>query len=475
MRMRALVVEDDQDFIDELFVVLNSLEGPPDVTVAQSRNSAYEQLESNFFDLVILDLKIPTSDGVLDANPDHGRAVFGRALQLAPGTPIFVLTGSPAEDFIPEMLDRKRQVDIWGEGREVGTVTFLKKSKFAESAEKLAPFAAAVSRLSDVEFERGNTELGTEDDRLVRIFTKRVGGVRCVGSKISGGLSSAKIIRLKVTDNSGASVHDAVVKLGSIPEVRDESNRFDSHISRLDHTATPRKLQTLEFGAKSRAAIFYGLAEGFESDAFEMATKSGTFQAQVVANAKQATKRWRIGVGETRRSIREIRQKLISDVDFQHATAPCSLLWLNDFENRQIQTRWCCVHADLHGSNILARGNAECVLIDYGDVSDGPASLDPITLELSLLFHPRGPLRTSDWPSSDQAAHWADLDVYVAGCPAANFIRACREWATEVAAGQREIAAVAYGYLVRQLKYADTNKVLALALIQGVHEWFMST
>src|SRR2546427_344266 len=133
MRMRALVVEDDQDFIDELLVVLNSLEGPPEVTVARSRNSAYEQLESTFFDLVILDLKIPTSDGALDANPDHGRAVFGRALQLAPGTPIFVLTGSPAEDFIPEMLDRKRQVDIWGEGHEVGTVTFLKKSRFAES------------------------------------------------------------------------------------------------------------------------------------------------------------------------------------------------------------------------------------------------------------------------------------------------------------------------------------------------------
>lgn len=136
--MRVLVVEDDQDFVDELLLVLANLDGPPEVTTVRSRNSACERLEKEFYDLVVLDLKIPTIDEALDANPDHGRAVFGRALQLAPGTPIFVLTGSPAEDFIPEMLERQRQIDIWGESREVGTVSFLAKSRFVESKEKLA-------------------------------------------------------------------------------------------------------------------------------------------------------------------------------------------------------------------------------------------------------------------------------------------------------------------------------------------------
>ncbi len=471
--MRVLVVEDDQDFVDELCLTLSHLDGPPEVTVARSRDSASARLESEFYDLVILDLKIPTVDGALDAVPAHGRAVFGRALQSAPGTPVFVLTGSPAEDFFQEMLDRKRQVDIWG-GGEVGTVTFLRKSCFSEASAKLAPFATAVRGLGEIEFQRGDTNPSIEDDRLIRIFAKRVNGVRCVGSMIGQGLSPAKVIRLKVTDSRGTRIHDAVAKLGTLAEVRDESARYKIHISKLEAAATPRELHTLEFGAKARAAVFYSLMDGFDQDVFEVCAQPGTLPSTVAKNAQEMTLRWSDGVGETRRPIREIRQRLIADDEFQQATRPHAILWLHDFERREVQTRWCSIHGDLHGGNILVRSDGSCVLIDYGDVGEGPASLDPITLELSLLFHPKRPLLGSGWPSGGQAQHWADLDKYLKGCPAANFIRACREWSFAVAAGQREIAAVAYAYLVRQLKYADTDKGLALELLNAIDIWFRS-
>jgi CheY-like chemotaxis protein len=473
--MRVLVIEDDQDFVDELSVTLSRLDGPPELTVTRSRDSASAQLERQFFDLIILDLKIPTLDGALDADPGHGRAVFARALQSAPGTPVFVLTGSPAEDFFQEMLDRKRHVNIWGAG-EVGTVTFLRKSSFSELSTKLAPFAAAVQRLSEVEFQRGNTDLSTQDDRLIRIFARRVNGVRCVGSLIGGGLSSAKVIRLKVTNSAGERVHDAVVKLGTLAEVREESARYKNHISKLGPAATPRELETLEFGAKDRAAVFYSLMDGFDQDAFEVCSQAGTIPGIVIRNAQEIMRPWSDGVGETRKPIREIRQRLISDDAFQQATKGRSMLWLQEFEKREIQTRWCSIHGDLHGGNILVRSDGTCVLIDYGDVGEGPASLDPITLELSLLFHPRQPLRGCGWPSTGQAQYWgSDLDKYLNQCPAANFIKACRGWSQDVAAGQREVAAAAYTYLARQLKYADTDKNLALALLDAIHGWFLST
>jgi hypothetical protein len=81
----------------------------------------------------------------------------------------------------------------------------------------------------------------------------------------------------------------------------------------------------------------------------------------------------------------------------------------------------------------------------------------------------------SKWPSIEQAAHWGDLDLYLIGCPIASFIRECREWALRVAAGNREVAASAYAYLLRQLKYDDTNKDLALALLTGVKAYFDGT
>ena len=166
---------------------------------------------------------------------------------------------------------------------------------------------------------------------------------------------------------------------------------------------------------------------------------------------------------------------MLSDDDLNGVLEKYPINWAVDFEASQIQTRWACIHGDLHGSNVLISTNGlSAVLIDYGDVRDGPASLDPVTLELSLLFHPQG-LGTGEWPSLERARQWGSIGDYLEGCPAAEFIYECREWAGRVAAGNREIAASAYSYLIRQLKYDDTNKDLALALLQGVKSFYDAT
>ena len=130
-----------------------------------------------------------------------------------------------------------------------------------------------------------------------------------------------------------------------------------------------------------------------------------------------------------------------------------------------------CSHGDLHGSNIFV-SPAGAQLIDYGDVGTAAASLDPVTLELSLFFHPDAPYRDGVWPSLEQAGSWGDLSTYIAACPFPDFVRDCRRWALRAGAGNREVAACAYGYLLRQLKYEDTNKALALALLDGVRHFF---
>ena len=104
----------------------------------------------------------------------------------------------------------------------------------------------------------------------------------------------------------------------------------------------------------------------------------------------------------------------------------------------------------------------------------GQPAVNPVMLELSLLFHPQR-LDMGGWPSIEQARQWGSLEAYLDGCPAAEFIRECRGWAARVSAGNREIAASAYSYLVRQLKYDDTNKDLALALLQGVKSFYDAT
>jgi CheY-like chemotaxis protein len=474
MTMYVLIVEDDAEFVSEVSQVLTELPGATEIKVAGSRTAAMDLLGREFFDLVILDLKIPTIDGALDANPEHGHAVFAHARTVAPGTPIFVLTGSPAEDFISALLKQQQQVDVWSEGRKVGTIDFLKKYKFDECPAMLAPIAAAIHGLSDVELDRGGANLTIQDDRLIRIFAKKFSGTRCRVSQIGGGLSGAKVVRVRITDSGGARVHDAVAKLASPEDVRDEANRFDNLVSRLDPAATPRKLATLEFGAGALTGIFYGLAEGFESSAFDLGLCQDGRAMAAIKGVEAATQRWSDGVPETRRTIRDVRRRVLGDDAMATILAKYTINWANAFESVQVQTRWACIHGDLHGSNILVAANGAAVLVDYGDVGDGPASLDPVTLELSLFFHPRH-VDLGGWPSLDQAGNWGSLDVYLKGCPAAEFIGGCRQWANRVSAGNRELSASAYGYLVRQLKYEDTNKELVLAVLEGVKAFYDAT
>ena len=123
MRMHALVVEDDEEFVKELLTVLSGLDGPPDVTVVQSRNGAYQELEKNFFDLIILTSRSPRQTVHWMPSPIMG-ARYLVALFKRNGTPLFVLTGSPAEDFIPATPRRPGRLTSGAKGRRLAPLHF---------------------------------------------------------------------------------------------------------------------------------------------------------------------------------------------------------------------------------------------------------------------------------------------------------------------------------------------------------------
>ena len=471
MTLHVLIVEDDEDFVEELRETIGHLPGVHKIRIAGSRDQACEMLGDGFLDLVILDLKLPTVSGALDADPEHGHAVFNQIRSVAPGTPIFVLTGSPAEDFIPKLLSSHQQIDIWSEGKKTDTILFLKKFDIDKCLETLMPVAQAIECLSDVELDRGDVDLSLAEDRLIRIFAKKYQGRRCVVSGLGGGLSGARVIRLRVTDRQGVQVHDAVAKLSTHTDVRREGDCYDKYVTRLAPSASPRKLATLEFGAHKLAGVFFGLADGFDESAFDVARNAPERSEEVIRNVEATMAPWIEGVPETRTSIGQIRRRLLCDESLDEVRDTLGLDWIEEFEARDIQARWGCSHGDFHGCNVLV-SPAGVALIDYGNVCDGPASLDPVTLELSLLFHPDAPDRAGAWPSVEQTRRWGDLDAYLEDCPFPQFVRECRDWALRAGAGAREVAASAYSYLVRQFKYDDTDKDRALALLEGVRSFY---
>ena len=68
MTVHVLIVEDEAEFVDELQQVFAELEPPIEVQVATSRDAALTALNNDFFDLIVLDLKLPTVAEALDAD-----------------------------------------------------------------------------------------------------------------------------------------------------------------------------------------------------------------------------------------------------------------------------------------------------------------------------------------------------------------------------------------------------------------------
>lgn len=470
----VLIVEDDDDYVTEILNILDGLGAPYRAVVARNRDEARARLDSDFFDFAILDLKIPTGDNTLDLDPEHGRSVFHYARRVTPGTKLLVLTSSPSDDFITDLLTQKHDADIWGEGAKVDTVEFLRKIDIDRAPESIGKVLHAIHALDGVELDLRAVNLDTGDDRLVRIFAKRFGAMRCVVSKIGGGRSGAKTLRLQLFDGGGAPLREVVAKLATLDRVQDEDRRYEAHIILLDGAVTPRKMAMLEFGAGPIAGLFYQLAQGHDDSLFATMAKEDARAAAAVAATAAALNDWSAGKPESRRTVKQVRQCWVSDDKAAELQATYGLDWAANFEARELQTRWCCVHGDLHGENILVDAGGEIMIIDYGDVEYGAASYDAVSLELSAVLQQNATLSAA-WPSEELCRQWHDLDAYLVRCPVPEFVRACREWALKVAAGRREVAACAYTYLLRQLKYPDTDKGRILALLEGVRAFMQAT
>lgn len=468
MKAHILVVEDDESFIEELKQLIADSGGPAISTFVTNRDDAIAKLDGEFFDFAILDLKIPTAASTTDFDPKHGIYVFHHLRTVSPGTKILVLTGSPSDDFIAPLLAQKHDADIWSEGAKVGTVEFLKKMELDQAPEKISRVVSAIHALSEIELHTNGLNLSTGEDRLVRIFAKHFRAVVCSVHPIGAGKSGARPLRLQMFDQTGAPIRDVVAKLGDLAKMQDEDARYDEHVTLLDGAATPRKMKLLEFGAGAMAGLFYQLASGHDASMFKTLVERDALAAKAVAATADALAGWSNGKNQERRSIASIRAQWVSDQKAAELHAQYGLDWAAEFESRMIQTRWCCVHGDLHGENILVSPDGGVLVIDYGDVGFGAAAYDPITLELSAVLQ-ENPTRGPDWPTADACRHWYDLDAYVVDCPMPEFIRACRAWSENLMVGRRELAACAYTYLLRQLKYPDTDKDRILALLQGVH------
>ncbi|MBB3973375.1 phosphotransferase [Hansschlegelia beijingensis] len=387
--MKILFVEDHLSFGPSMAEILRGVAGVERVDLCRSKAVALEALSQDFYDLLILDLTIPANEGDLDIAPVHGQAVFYKAIKVCPGIPIFILTGSEMDDFIKDLVRHGEQADLWGSRVKRNTLDYFEKENADRLFTEVEHVAREVSAVNAITINTRGKQLGLSAgaERCIRVAARRTGAAIAEVVPLSGGLSRARVVRATMRNEADQVLQGTVAKLGSLEEIQIEIAAFDKDAKRLPLGFYPPITDTIEKGACGEAAVFYALAEGYARSLFDLLAQDEAAAVAAVNLVRDRLGIWIKAKGMRKGTVADARRRILWDRTCEQIVADNGLD-IADVEAKPLSFGECCLHGDLHGMNILFDGSGQPVLIDFGDVGVGSSCVDPVTLELSTVFHP---------------------------------------------------------------------------------------
>ena len=261
----------------------------------------------------------------------------------------------------------------------------------------------------------------------------------------------------------GARTALLAVKLGERRRVIDEAQRYDRVAGLLPVGLGAALVATIKAGAGRTGAVGYRLADDYDRNLFA-ALADDHEAAAAASRLAERFAEWYANATAVTETVRDIRRRIVLDGDVIAALTRAERDALAAVDAVEVGSASCMQHGDLHGLNVLVDSRGEPVVIDYGEVGRANPALDPVTLELSVIFHPDGP--DTGWPAEAELEHFFDDDGYLRDCPYPAFVRACRAWSAAAQASEEERVATILAYVVRQLKYGNPTAPLARALMR---------
>lgn len=464
--MRLLLVEDRPDTASQIERALRSI-GDCDVTWVASRDAALAALEADYFDLILLDRRIPSADGVLDDHQDHGWRVFQHIREHFAGTPVWFLTATVDGEFAAEFNnDYGRNEDLHGANVREQMYRVFWKKQLQDCVRKVGEFVANRTALDRIPIRSDIQDLTLIEKRILRHFARSFDGseIRC--TKL-GGLSGARVVKVNVLAADNTPRVTAVAKIATLEKIKDEAERYRIDISRLGVGAAPQLTKRIEVGAGNFGGIFYQMVGETVRSVFQLIAEADDRIPDVPATVRGYQRIWYQAKRVEQVSIAQIRRSFISDTQIRDLRPELEGFDIAAIERRRIQATICRQHGDMHCANVVFDDRGLPLMIDFGDVGQHFAAADPVTFELSAIFHPDSAILSPEWPNPEGLSHWTNVAEYSAGCTFAPFILSCRAWAMGEAASLDEVVATAYGYAMRQLKYKNQRSPLAKILIRA--------
>lgn len=165
--LTVLLVEEESEQRDAVTEILAAAESPRiDVEEAETLAAALERLSGGGIDLVLLDLNLPDSEGIV---------TFERASAFAPDVPVVVLTDVDDEDVAMGTVQGGAQ-DYLVKG-EVEANLLLRSVRYAVERHRLLSALRSLSLIDDLTGlynKRGFQELGAQQLKLARRMSRGV-------------------------------------------------------------------------------------------------------------------------------------------------------------------------------------------------------------------------------------------------------------------------------------------------------------
>jgi CheY-like chemotaxis protein len=462
---RLLLIEDD--YAEAVAIERACCPDPSNVTfdVVNNSRDAEDALADGEYDLIICDLALPSDARLFEPDTAEGLRLFQLIRDQSEGTPVIVLSGHADLHMMQQFFQANRDADLYGTLTEQPLVQFFPKEDLPDCVDAVRSHIARTEVLDQLRLELPNDlELSISDRRALGIYGKRTGASRGVVEQMGGGLSDAKTLKLSLIDAEGNRTGVVVAKLAALSKAVQEAARYEQVAALLPVGLGAHVLYVVKAGAGKCGALIYQLADEHTATLFGLLTGADPAAVAATERLRERLTDWVADAPKVERTLSQIRRPLVSDLELRNAG-----IEIPDERDIVVTVRSSMAHGDLHGLNVLVTPEGQPTLIDYGEVRRAQAVLDPLTLELSAVFHPAMEGQFGAWPSEAQCRNWSDLDAYCKDSPIADFVRTCRAWAQTVMATDAELAATAYAYALRQAKYGNPSLPLALAVAEGAY------
>ena len=223
--MKILIVEDNIKELKTLEQELKQISKSIQIESAQSKASAQIQIQEKEFDLIILDLKIPTIDKALDPDRVHGMSVFSFINDYEYNCPIIIFSAfADFELSTKETLGYHRKFTFYSDTKLDDLCFIVKKDDLINLINYVGELSKIFNELDQITISTGgkSIDLKNFEKRILQIFSKRKS---CDNIKIErlSGLSSSKTLKATFYKNGNKRSY-GIIKINSIQKINSEKD-----------------------------------------------------------------------------------------------------------------------------------------------------------------------------------------------------------------------------------------------------------